>query len=206
MDNSQLPGGAEFGNSLLEGIILPAMGFDLDDEEEGQAHRYEYDSNNEELDPFMPPPGHVSAAPNSSPYNDEIERARADQLDQRMDRFNLRLEEDDRTMRSLIQRMILEVYVYGNSGSGGPVPAYSASAVSLETYKYGSADMVSGDSDGCVICIEDFEVGDDVGVVPCEYRHSFHRNCIDKWLARSRICPLCRHAIQVYSDSSMHSV
>jgi hypothetical protein len=112
-----------------------------------------------------------------------------------MDRFNLRLEEDDRTMRSLIQRMVLEVYVYGNSGSDGPVPAYAASAAPLETYKYGSAGVVSGGGDGCIICIEDFVVGDDVGVLPCEYRHSFHRSCIEKWLARSRFCPLCRHAI-----------
>ncbi|KAK1628820.1 hypothetical protein QYE76_003135 [Lolium multiflorum] len=182
--NSQLPGGVEFDNDherVLQEILLSAMSPGLDDD------------SNDELDHFMPPSGHASAARNLSPYPDEVERVSAEEHDRRIDCFHLRLsrlEEDDRAMRSIIRIMGLEAYMYGN---GGSVPA--ASAVSLETYKYGGAGSVSDGGDGCVICIEDYKEGDDLGVVPCRYRHSFHRSCIEKWLARSGFCPLCRHAL-----------
>lgn len=42
---------------------------------------------------------------------------------------------------------------------------------------------------GCSICTEDFEVGEDVRVLPCS--HQFHPTCIDPWLVNvSGTCPL----------------
>ena len=44
---------------------------------------------------------------------------------------------------------------------------------------------------GCSICTEDFEVGQDQRVLPCDHR--FHPACIDPWLLNvSGTCPLCR--------------
>jgi len=44
---------------------------------------------------------------------------------------------------------------------------------------------------GCSICTEDFTVGEDVRVLPCD--HNFHPACIDPWLVNvSGTCPLCR--------------
>ncbi|KAF6831122.1 E3 ubiquitin-protein ligase [Colletotrichum plurivorum] len=44
---------------------------------------------------------------------------------------------------------------------------------------------------GCSICTEDFSVGEDVRVLPCN--HKFHPNCVDPWLVNvSGTCPLCR--------------
>ncbi|KAK9798822.1 hypothetical protein AB5N19_00721 [Seiridium cardinale] len=44
---------------------------------------------------------------------------------------------------------------------------------------------------GCTICTEDFTVGEDVRVLPCD--HKFHPACIDPWLVNvSGTCPLCR--------------
>ncbi|KAL2160214.1 hypothetical protein VTH06DRAFT_1387 [Thermothelomyces fergusii] len=44
---------------------------------------------------------------------------------------------------------------------------------------------------GCPICTEDFTVGEDVRVLPCN--HKFHPPCIDPWLVNfSGTCPLCR--------------
>ena len=47
-----------------------------------------------------------------------------------------------------------------------------------------------GDSDlGCSICTEDFKVGEDVRVLPCN--HKFHPACVDPWLINvSGTCPL----------------
>ncbi|RYP56025.1 hypothetical protein DL771_012189 [Monosporascus sp. 5C6A] len=44
---------------------------------------------------------------------------------------------------------------------------------------------------GCSICTEDFTVGEDVRVLPCD--HKFHPQCVDPWLINvSGTCPLCR--------------
>merc|ERR1712129_445976 len=45
----------------------------------------------------------------------------------------------------------------------------------------------------CVICIQDLVDGDEVRTMPCG--HTFHRECMDVWLQRSRFCPLCRRPI-----------
>jgi hypothetical protein len=67
----------------------------------------------------------------------------------------------------------------------------------LETMWYGGPEEgASADgSTGCVICIQDYEVGDEISVVPCSGRHKFHRSCLAVWLTRKRLCPLCRHAL-----------
>jgi hypothetical protein len=47
---------------------------------------------------------------------------------------------------------------------------------------------------GCSICTEDFQVGEDVRVLPCD--HQYHPNCIDPWLINvSGTCPLWYVAI-----------
>lgn len=47
------------------------------------------------------------------------------------------------------------------------------------------------ETQGCSICTEDFEMGQDQRVLPCDHR--FHPECIDPWLLNvSGTCPLCR--------------
>jgi hypothetical protein len=56
--------------------------------------------------------------------------------------------------------------------------------------------QVTPDSIGyatCPICILDFEEGDDIRVLPCDGKHTFHKDCVDPWLLElSSSCPLCR--------------
>ncbi|CEG36856.1 hypothetical protein L915_18630 [Plasmopara halstedii] len=60
--------------------------------------------------------------------------------------------------------------------------------VNSETTYRGSADS---DTETCPICLDDFEDGTDVKVLPCQ--HFFHINCINPWLeGRSGRCPLCK--------------
>ncbi|ORY64077.1 uncharacterized protein BCR38DRAFT_343510 [Pseudomassariella vexata] len=54
-----------------------------------------------------------------------------------------------------------------------------------------SEDHAEDEHPGCTICTEDFTVGEDVRVLPCD--HKFHPACIDPWLINvSGTCPLCR--------------
>jgi hypothetical protein len=48
---------------------------------------------------------------------------------------------------------------------------------------------VAEEAQGCSICTDDFEIGQDVRVLPCN--HNFHPACIDPWLLNvSGTCPL----------------
>lgn len=53
--------------------------------------------------------------------------------------------------------------------------------------------------DSCAVCLCDFETGDRLRSLPCD--HLFHRPCIDKWLKRNKVCPLCLHDIQCVHES-----
>ena len=44
---------------------------------------------------------------------------------------------------------------------------------------------------GCSICTEDFDVGEQVRILPC--KHTYHPSCVDPWLLNlSSTCPMCR--------------
>jgi len=55
------------------------------------------------------------------------------------------------------------------------------------------------DNQGCSICTEDFETGQDQRVLPCDHR--FHPECVDPWLLNvSGTCPLCRIDLRPSTD------
>ncbi|KAK6270215.1 hypothetical protein POUND7_007320 [Theobroma cacao] len=46
------------------------------------------------------------------------------------------------------------------------------------------------EAENCVICLEELKVGSDAFQMPCS--HTFHGECIKKWLKQSHYCPVCR--------------
>lgn len=57
------------------------------------------------------------------------------------------------------------------------------------------SDKVWVSSDECIICLEEFIVGESrVMQLPCG--HDFHEECIQRWLTtQQRTCPICKHDI-----------
>jgi hypothetical protein len=94
---------------------------------------------------------------------------------------------------------------FRDGGGFRATPASAAAVARLAKRRYDGVHGSSGDGSsagstggdaaavGCAICIEDFEIGDDMSIMPCS--HGFHEGCIAKWLARSRLCPCCRYAL-----------
>lgn len=41
----------------------------------------------------------------------------------------------------------------------------------------------------CPICLEEFSDGDSMRVMPCN--HTYHKDCLDKWLKMKAVCPIC---------------
>jgi hypothetical protein len=52
-------------------------------------------------------------------------------------------------------------------------------------------DVTEGDS--CSICLTSYQLKDRLRELPC--RHCFHMDCIDQWLERSTLCPICKTSL-----------
>ena len=49
--------------------------------------------------------------------------------------------------------------------------------------------------DKCVICQYDFKDGDIVTKLSCG--HLFHSECVDTWLSKNKVCPMCQKEIRI---------
>ncbi|CAD8210009.1 unnamed protein product [Paramecium pentaurelia] len=47
----------------------------------------------------------------------------------------------------------------------------------------------------CLICLCEYEEEDQVKTIPC--LHYFHDDCIDRWLKKSRHCPICKNELEI---------
>ncbi|OAY30918.2 hypothetical protein MANES_14G067200v8 [Manihot esculenta] len=64
----------------------------------------------------------------------------------------------------------------------------------LPCYDYKAADMRENGLVACVVCLENFNVGDKCRSLP-NCNHSFHTQCIDSWLVKTPVCPICRTSV-----------
>jgi len=51
-------------------------------------------------------------------------------------------------------------------------------------------------SPDCAVCLSPFSPDAELRLLPA-CRHAFHAACVDRWLARSPACPVCRAAVAV---------
>nr|KJB80183.1 hypothetical protein B456_013G085100 [Gossypium raimondii] len=103
-------------------------------------------------------------------------------------------------LRSVIQACIVEHYNDGilmgralaepasefENSNYGMVPAKE----SLVKEMLERVRVEARDEEDCMICLEVLEVEFDASRMPCS--HTFHGDCIEKWLKQSHYCPICR--------------
>jgi hypothetical protein len=162
---------------------------------------------------FPLPPAGLDFVPIDSPYQETSSREEAEEealvLYALRHAAGLDMDDDDE------ERFVMPIPHLSLAG-GNPFPSRTARVASpavavkklkLETRTYGGPELEgrsADDSTGCVICIQDYEVGEEISVVPCSGRHQFHRRCIDVWFTRKRLCPLCRHALSAELQRGLH--
>lgn len=54
----------------------------------------------------------------------------------------------------------------------------------------------------CTVCLENFKVGERCRLLPL-CKHSFHAECVDSWLLRTPVCPICRTCADFLKDGSV---
>ncbi|KAL2552409.1 RING-H2 finger protein ATL56-like [Forsythia ovata] len=54
----------------------------------------------------------------------------------------------------------------------------------------------------CAVCLENFKLGEKCRLLPL-CNHSFHADCIDLWLSRTPICPICRTCADFIKSESI---
>lgn len=52
----------------------------------------------------------------------------------------------------------------------------------------------------CAICILNYQVGDRVFALNCG--HTFHVTCIEPWLEKNSVCPVCRFDLKLNLPAS----
>ncbi|KAH0463437.1 hypothetical protein IEQ34_008019 [Dendrobium chrysotoxum] len=108
----------------------------------------------------------------------------------------------------LLSRRFPGVAFYSSAYRAAPEAAQQRladlSSIAVDIYQRPAACLPSSSSsapgsarvtepESCAVCLADYEVGDEVKVLPA-CKHMFHRYCIDSWLFASRVlsCPVCR--------------
>lgn len=56
-----------------------------------------------------------------------------------------------------------------------------------------SKEKYSDQAVECCVCLEDFEEGEHMLVLPC--KHFFHAACITQWFQGKNCCPLCKQVV-----------
>ena len=65
----------------------------------------------------------------------------------------------------------------------------------LEDVEMTEEILNKSNSKSCVICMEDYEIGEKICYLPCF--HYFHSECIRAWTKKSKNCPVCKATIKI---------
>ena len=95
-----------------------------------------------------------------------------------------------------IKPTVFEALFPSSSSSDPPaIPGLSPSQLDrLPCCEYRVEMLPSLAEDGCVICQCSVNEGDAVRLLRCG--HGFHRECVDQWLQRRSVCPLCVRVVR----------
>lgn len=91
-------------------------------------------------------------------------------------------------LEALIQRL-----AENDPNRYGTPPASKAAVEALPAVTISEEHLRHDSSSECVVCREDFEVGEETRQLPC--KHLYHHDCIIPWLKIHSSCPVCRFQI-----------
>ena len=73
----------------------------------------------------------------------------------------------------------------------------------IKTYLKNCKNNKKIPTDMCVICLDNLTSDDSIAL---ECRHQFHKKCIELWMKKNSICPLCRNKLQIDNLNKNYSL
>ncbi|PIN02706.1 hypothetical protein CDL12_24780 [Handroanthus impetiginosus] len=73
----------------------------------------------------------------------------------------------------------------------------------LPCFDFKGKEKGSSPAGDCAVCLENFRVGEKCRLLP-SCNHSFHAECVDLWLLRTPVCPICRAVADVLRGGSLY--
>lgn len=73
----------------------------------------------------------------------------------------------------------------------------------LPCFDFKAKEKGSSPPADCAVCLENFKVGERCRLLP-SCNHSFHAECVDLWLLRTPICPICRAGADLMKSGSIY--
>ncbi|XP_034645988.1 leukemia NUP98 fusion partner 1 isoform X4 [Trachemys scripta elegans] len=90
----------------------------------------------------------------------------------------------------------------GSTSRSNSIQEFSESFEKQLHFKIKRSVSLDEDSDPCVICHDDLDTG---SIIELHCMHSFHKECIEKWLLKKPTCPTCRiHVLMSKSILDLH--
>jgi hypothetical protein len=144
--------------------------------------------------------GHLAELMRRMPPNDP-HRAMVQRLYDQLGRLpaGAQLMGADRGMMSLLQRAVSGAPIEVNRGASQndidnlPTRIYHAPPEAPVGSKAKTQAEAEKDRVTCMVCLSEYEEADELRTLPCF--HSYHKACIDEWLARNKTCAVCKNPI-----------
>eukprot|EP00596_Hydrurales_sp_CCMP1899_P005537 CAMPEP_0119038320 /NCGR_PEP_ID=MMETSP1177-20130426/7164_1 /TAXON_ID=2985 /ORGANISM="Ochromonas sp, Strain CCMP1899" /LENGTH=410 /DNA_ID=CAMNT_0007000739 /DNA_START=42 /DNA_END=1271 /DNA_ORIENTATION=- len=77
---------------------------------------------------------------------------------------------------------------FGNGNQQTPASERSIDTIPTSTFRESQKPNSSSDDKyKCFVCIDDFNIGEEISTLPC--LHRFHTVCVNRWLRQSNTCP-----------------
>jgi len=130
-------------------------------------------------------------------FNSEKERARREEL--RLAKNMETIEDNDMEDNNNLTTPTKRPPVKGEEEKGPDTPETVATSFngSDNDEQSPTADIPNNtcsdeddDTFECTICLTEVEEGDRVGILSCQ--HIFHAECLQQWISRRNVCPLCQ--------------
>ncbi|KAM3131746.1 hypothetical protein pb186bvf_016142 [Paramecium bursaria] len=106
---------------------------------------------------------------------------------QHLQRDESRIEQIEALHRLLNIFILMQSNQISAGASEGEIRNLPTSNINLEFLKSKQFDE---DRMNCKICLTEYFDKEEIRTMPC--LHYFHQQCIDQWLDKSRVCPICR--------------
>jgi len=91
---------------------------------------------------------------------------------------------------------LIDAFLANDPNRNGPPPVPQEEIEKLPEVVFEK----SHEKSSCSICQDDYNEGDRILNLPC--KHTFHKNCVTKWLTMHNSCPMCRMSVHLQEENT----